>query len=362
MAVEKAVLNSAIKDIQKRFGEGIIMKLDEQQKSDVPVIPSGIISLDIATGVGGFPRGRVIEVYGPESSGKTTIALSAIAQVQKMGGVAAFIDAEHALDPAYAEKIGVNLSDLYVSQPDSGEQALEIAETLTRTGELDLIIIDSVAALVPKAEIEGDMGQATIGLQARLMSQALRKITSVISRSKTCMMFINQLRMKIGGYGNPETTTGGMALKFYSSIRMEVRKGEALKQKDEIYGHITKIKIAKNKVAAPFKKTEFMVLFNKGPYNLSCILDEAVKLELVRKSGTWYYYGEEKLGQGKENAFKFFEENPEITKTIENKIREHYDLPALVEAKEKEKEEAPAPKKRTRKTTKKKADEEEELL
>lgn len=358
---DHTILNSAISQLDKRFGSGTVMKLEESKRLDIPVFSSGILSLDIAVGIGGFPRGRVVEIYGPESSGKTTIALSAIAQVQKQGGVAVFIDAEHALDPSYAEKIGVNLNNLYVSQPDSGEQALEIAETLTRTGEVDMIVIDSVAALVPKAEIEGNMGDSQIGLQARLMSQALRKITAIINKSKTCMVFINQLRMKIGGYGNPETTTGGMALKFYSSIRLEVRKGESLKEKDEIYGHMTKIKVAKNKLGAPFKKTEFLVLFNRGPYNLSCVLEEAVNAELIRRSGTWYYYGEEKLGQGKDNAFKFLEENPEIAKTIENKIRESYNLPVLGEVEAIE-EETSEEKPKKRKPRKKREDEEDELL
>ncbi len=358
MAVKTEMLDTAIKQLQKRFGDGSIMKLSKKDRLDVPVISSGILSVDIAMGVGGFPRGRVVEVYGPESSGKTTIALSAIAEAQKAGGVAAFIDAEHALDPSYAEKIGVNLDDLYVSQPDSGEQALEIAETLTRTGQVDIIVIDSVAALVPKAEIEGNMGDSQIGLQARLMSQALRKITGVIKKSSTCMVFINQLRMKIGGYGNPETTTGGMALKFYSSIRVEVRRGEAIKNKDEVMGYNTKIKIAKNKLAAPFKKTEFLVLFDKGPYNISCILEEAVKLEIIKKSGTWYYYNEEKLGQGKDNAFKFLEENEELQKMIVNKVREDNNLPSLNESSKKE--ESEEPKKKT--TRKKKVAEEEETL
>jgi recombination protein RecA len=368
MSQKRELLDTAIKQIQKRFGEGVIMKLDQNEKANIPVIPTGVLSLDVAIGIGGFPRGRVVEVYGPESSGKTTIALSVIAQAQKMGGVAAFIDAEHALDPSYAQKIGVNLDELYISQPDSGEQALEITEALTRTGEVDLIVIDSVAALVPKAEIEGNMGDSQIGLQARLMSQALRKITGVINKSKTCIIFINQLRMKIGGYGNPETTTGGMALKFYSSIRLEVRKGESLKQKDEIYGHLTKIKVAKNKMAAPFKKTEFVVLFNKGPYNISSVVDEAVKLDIIRKSGTWYYYGDEKLGQGKDNAYLFLEENPEIALKIENQIREHFELPVAEAPKKPKKaeegEEEKPKKKGGRKPAAKKEKEEleEELL
>ena len=369
-AAKKEMLDAAIKQIQKRFGEGSIMKMDKKNRLDIPIIPTGILSLDIVLGIGGLPRGRVVEVYGPEASGKTTIALSAIAQAQKMGGVCAFIDAEHALDPSYAEKIGVDLDNLYVSQPDSGEQALEIAETLTRTGEVDLVVVDSVAALVPKAEIDGNMGDTQIGLQARLMSQALRKITGVINKSKTCLIFINQLRMKIGGYGNPETTTGGMALKFYSSVRIEVRKGESLKKKDEIYGHLTKIKIAKNKLAAPFKKTEFMVLFNKGPYNLSCVLDEGVKAEIIRRSGTFYYLGEEKLGQGKEKVFTFLEENDEIRKKIEHEIRQKFEIP-IFDLKEKKKkakdsededEEKTKPKKTRAKKKKVEEEFEDELL
>jgi len=359
---KKELLDSTIKQIQTRFGEGSIMKLDERQKMSVPVIPSGIISVDIALGTGGFPRGKIVEIYGLESSGKTTIALCAIAQVQKMGGVAAFIDAEHAIDPAYAEKIGVNLTDLYISQPDSGEQALEIAESLIKTGQIDLVVIDSVAALVPRAEIEGNMGDTQIGLQARLMSQALRKITGSVNKSNTCVIFINQIRMKIGGYGNPETTTGGMALKFYSSIRMEVRKGEPLKEKDTVYGYTAKIKVSKNKLAAPFKSAEFLVIFDKGPYNIACILEEAVKDELVKKSGTWYYYGDEKVGQGRENAFKFLEEHPDILKDLETKVRLKHNLPAVKESRT---EENSAPvkeeKKKTKKTTKK-TEGEDELL
>jgi len=334
------------------------MKMEEGKRVNVPVISTGILSVDIATGVGGFARGRIIEVYGPESSGKTTIALSAIAQVQKMGGVAAFVDAEHALDPVYAEKIGVKLDELYISQPDSGEQALEITETLVRTAQFDLVVIDSVAALVPKAEIEGNMGDSIIGLQARLMSQALRKITGCVNKSRTCVIFINQLRMKIGGYGNPETTTGGMALKFYSSLRMEVRKGEALKEKDEVYGFTTKIKIAKNKLASPFKTAEFAVLFDRGPYNYSCIVEEAAKLDILKRSGTWYSYGEKRIGQGKDSVYKFFDENPELVVEIENLVRKHFNLYINEVKKEEPVKEETKPKKRSSK----KNDQEEELL
>lgn len=359
---KKELLESAIKDIEKRFGQGIIMKMDDKSRLNIPTVSSGILSLDIAMGTGGFPRGRIVEIYGPESSGKTTITLAAIAQVQRMGGIAAFIDAEHALDPVYAQKIGVNLSELYVSQPDSGEQALEIAESLTRTGQVDLIVIDSVAALVPKAEIEGDMGNSQIGLQARLMSHALRKITGSVNKSKTCLIFINQLRMKIGGYGNPETTTGGMALKFYSSVRIEVRRGEAMKDKDNIYGYMTKIKVAKNKLAAPFRTAEFAVLFDRGPYNISCILDEGVKAEIIRRSGTWFYYEEERLGQGRENSYKFLEENPETCKKIERLIREKNDLPLEEEKAKEEKKEEPKEEKKKKKPAAKKVEQEEELL
>jgi len=356
---DKSLLDAAIRDIQKRFGDGVIMKLDQKQRVSIPVISTGIISLDIATGIGGLPRGRIVEIYGPESSGKTTIALSTIAQVQKNGGVAAFIDAEHALDPIYAKKLGVNLEDLYISQPDSGEQALEIAETLARTGQIDLIVIDSVAALVPRAEIEGNMGDSQIGLQARLMSQALRKITGIISKTNTCMIFINQIRMKIGSYGNPETTTGGMALKFYSSLRIEVRRGEALKEKEDSYGTITKIKINKNKMAPPFKKGEFIVLYDKGIYNIYTLLEEAVNLGIIERKGTFYYFGNDKIGQGKEATYAYFEFNPDFSLKIENLIREKYDLPLIQmeEKKEKQKEEVKEAKKR-----KKTEDNTEELL
>lgn len=324
MESKKQILDAVIKDIKKQYGDESINTMDAKNKTTVPVIPTGIISLDIAIGTGGFPQGRVVEVYGPESSGKTTLTLSVLAQCQKQGGVAAFIDAEHALDPDYAKKIGVNLDELYVSQPDSGEQALEITDKLVRSGAVDIVIIDSVAALVPKSEIDGNMGDAQMGLQARLMSQALRKITFSVSKSKTCVVFINQLRMKIGGYGNPETTTGGMALKFYSSLRLEVRKGESLKDKDSIYGHVTRIKVVKNKIAPPFKTCETLIIFGKGPYQTASIVEEAVKIDLIQKSGTWYSFNSEKLGQGKENAYRFLEENPEIRTSLEKQINEHY--------------------------------------
>lgn len=323
---KQEIMDNLIKDIRKRYGEGAIQKLDETKKLNIDCISTGSLAVDIATGVGGFPRGRIIEIYGPESSGKTTLALSTIAQCQKGNGTAAFIDAEHAFDPTYAANLGITLKDLYVSQPDSGEQALNITEDLIRSGVVDLIVIDSVAALVPRTEIEGAMGDTQIGLQARLMSQALRKITFVANKSKSCVIFINQLRMKIGGYGNPETTTGGMALKFYSSIRVEVRKGEVLKDKEEAYGHISKVKIVKNKVAPPFRNTEITILFNRGIYNLATLVEEAVKIDLIQKSGAWYSYNTERIGQGKETVFKFLEESPEILKQIEQTVRENYHL------------------------------------
>ncbi|XP_069673888.1 protein RecA-like [Periplaneta americana] len=362
METKKQLLDNVIKDIKKRYGEESINKMDEKNKINIPVIPTGILSLDIAIGAGGFPRGRIIEIYGPESSGKTTIALSALAQCQKMGGTVAFVDAEHALDPEYSEKLGVNLKDLYVAQPDSGEQALEITETLVKSGAIDMVVVDSVAALVPKSEIEGSMGDPQMGMQARLMSQALRKITAAVNKSKSCVIFINQLRMKIGGYGNPETTTGGMALKFYASIRLEIRKGETLKDKDEVYGHYTKIKVAKNKIAPPFKTCETLILFGKGPYNIASIVDEAVSCDLIQKSGTWYAYQDQKLGQGKDNVFKFLEENPDIAKKLEKQVREHYHLPLNIEEKSsqsnKSEDVEEPPTKKTTSRSKKKTEEE----
>jgi recombination protein RecA len=366
MEEKKQALELAIKDIKKKFGEDSINKMNEKQKLNISVISSGNLSLDVATGIGGFPCGRIIEVYGPESSGKTTIALSALAQAQKAGGVAAFVDAEQALDPVYASQLGVNLDDLYLSQPDSGEQALEIVESLVRSGGVDIVIVDSVAALVPRSEIEGSMGDPQMGMQARLMSQALRKITYAVNKSKTCVIFINQLRMKIGGYGNPETTTGGVALKFYSSLRLEVRKGEALKEKDNIYGHMTKVKVVKNKLAPPFKSCEIMFLFGKGSYNIASIVEEATACQLIQKSGTWYAYNDQKLGQGKENVFRFLEENPEIKNLLEAKVREIHSLPVLPksvvngEKKAQESAEEESGKKKT--ATRKKKTEDEEYL
>lgn len=319
---ESAVKN-AVSQIEKQFGKGAIMKLGSRESIDVPVISTGCLSLDIITGVGGFPRGRVIEIYGPEASGKTTIALQAVAEAQKAGGYAAFIDAEHALDPTYAQKLGVNIDELYIAQPDFGEQALEIAEILVRSGGVDIIVIDSVAALVPKAELDGDMGDSHMGLQARLMSQALRKLTAIVSRSKTCFIFLNQMREKIGVYmGNPETTTGGKALKFYSSLRVEVRKILTLKSGTDIVGGRTRIKIVKNKVSPPFRDTEVDLLFGKGISNEGDVLDLAVTHGIVAKTGAWYAYGEEKLGQGKVTVTKLLEENTALYDELKDKVLE----------------------------------------
>ena len=317
-------LDDAIAHIEKQYGKGSVMKLgDPSVHMNVETVPTGCLSLDIALGLGGVPRGRIIEVYGPESSGKTTVALHMVAEVQKRGGIAGFIDAEHALDPAYAKNIGVDIDNLYISQPDNGEQALEITETMVRSGAVDIVIVDSVAALVPKAEIEGDMGDSHVGLQARLMSQALRKLTAVISKSNCIVIFINQLREKVGVmFGNPEVTTGGRALKFYSSIRLDVRRVEALKQAGEILGNHTRIKVVKNKIAPPFKEAEF----GQGISREGDILDLAANTNVVNKSGAWYAYNGEKIGQGRENAKKFLKENPEICQEIEAKVRAYYHL------------------------------------
>jgi len=321
-------LDAAIAHIEKQYGKGSVMKLGENRANmDVETVPTGSLSLDLALGLGGVPKGRIIEIYGPESSGKTTVTLHMVAEVQKLGGIAGFIDAEHALDPAYARNIGVDIDNLYISQPDNGEQALEITETMVRSGAVDIVIVDSVAALVPKAEIEGDMGDSHVGLQARLMSQALRKLTAVISKSNCIVIFINQLREKVGVmFGNPEVTTGGRALKFYSSIRLDVRRVEALKQAGEILGNHTRIKVVKNKIAPPFKEAEFDIVFGQGISREGDILDLAANTNVVNKSGAWYAYNGEKIGQGRENAKKFLKENPEICQEIEAKVRAYYHL------------------------------------
>ena len=319
-------LAAAMAQLDKQFGKGTVMRLGENLSMDVDVIPTGIMTLDRATGVGGVPRGRVIEIYGPESSGKTTVALTIIAEAQKNGGEAAFIDAEHALDPIYAKRLGVDIDSLLISQPDTGEQALEITEALVRSNALDVIVIDSVAALVPRQEIEGDMGDSHVGLQARLMSQALRKLTSVINKTKTTTIFINQLREKVGVmFGNPETTTGGRALKFYSSMRLDVRRSEAIKNGTDIIGNKVKVKLVKNKVAPPFKDAEFDILYGEGISKNGMLLDLGVEAGIVEKSGAWYNYGEMRLGQGRENARIYLKENPELAKEIEEKIRDGWD-------------------------------------
>jgi recombination protein RecA len=318
-------LDVAISQIEKQFGKGAIMKLGSEGRVEIEVIPTGSIGLDVALGVGGFPRGRVIEIYGPESSGKTTLALNAIAQAQKAGGSAAFIDAEHALDVLYAEKLGVNINELLISQPDTGEQALEVTETLVRSGALDIIVVDSVAALVPQAEIEGDMGQSLPGLQARLMSQALRKLTSAISKSQTTVIFINQIRMKIGVmFGNPETTTGGNALKFYASVRLDIRRIERLKDAQESVGNRVRVKVVKNKVAPPFKQAEFDIYYNEGISRTGEIIEHGVAKGIVERSGAWYSYNGNRIGQGRDKVKEFLKENPEIAQEIEAKILEAY--------------------------------------
>lgn len=323
----QAALEQALKQIEKQFGKGSIMKLGEQSDRKISTSPSGSLALDIALGVGGYPKGRVIEISGPESSGKTTVALHAIAEVQAQGGQAAFIDAEHALDPVYAQKLGVNIDELLLSQPDTGEQALEIVEALVRSGAIDIIVIDSVAALVPKAEIEGEMGDSHMGLQARLMSQALRKLSGIINKSNTIAIFINQVREKIGVmFGNPETTTGGRALKFYASVRLEVRRAEAIKQGNELVGNRTKIKVVKNKVAPPFRTAEIDIMYGEGISKEGEIIDMGSELDIIQKSGSWYSYNNERVGQGRENAKLFLKENPAICQEIQQKIRDHFAL------------------------------------
>ena len=321
-------LDVAISQIEKQYGRGSIMRLgDNTQNMKVETVPTGSLSLDIALGQGGLPKGRVIEIYGPESSGKTTLALHCLAEVQKRGGIAGFIDAEHALDPVYAKAIGVDIDDLYISQPDSGEQALEICETMVRSGAVDIVVVDSVAALVPKAEIDGEMGDSHVGLQARLMSQALRKLTGVISKTNCIVIFINQLREKVGVmFGNPETTTGGRALKFYSSVRLDVRRVESIKQGGEVIGNHTRVKVVKNKIAPPFKQAEFDIMFGTGISKEGDILDIATNLDIVNKSGAWYAYNGEKIGQGRENAKEYLHQNPAVCQEIENLVRQHYGL------------------------------------
>ncbi len=319
----KKALSAALSQIEKQFGKGSVMRMGDVGARDIEVIPTGSLALDIALGCGGLPRGRVVEIYGPESSGKTTLTLEVIAQAQKLGGVAAFIDAEHALDPVYAEKIGVNLDDLLVSQPDTGEQALEITDMLVRSGSVDVVVVDSVAALTPKAEIEGEMGDSHVGLQARLMSQALRKLTGNIKRSNTLVIFINQIRMKIGVmFGNPETTTGGNALKFYASVRLDIRRLGAIKNGDEVVGNETRVKVVKNKVAPPFRNAEFEILYGEGVSHEGELVDLGVQSDLIQKSGSWYSYGGDRIGQGKDNVRNFLKEHPEVADAIEAKVRE----------------------------------------
>lgn len=325
-------LDAALVQIEKSYGKGAVMKLgDPTRQMNVETIPTGSLSLDIALGLGGIPKGRIIEIYGPESSGKTTVTLHMIAEVQKRGGIAGFIDAEHALDPVYAKNIGVDIDNLYISQPDNGEQAMEITETMVRSGAMDIVVVDSVAALVPKAEIDGDMGDSHMGLQARLMSQALRKLTAIISKSSCTVIFINQLREKIGVmFGNPETTTGGRALKFYASVRMDVRKIETLKQGGEMIGNRTRVKVVKNKIAPPFKEAEFDIMFGEGISMVGDILDLAASIDVINKSGAWYAYESNKIGQGRENAKQYLKEHPEICETVTAKVRAHFGLDGAV--------------------------------
>ncbi len=325
---KRKALEAALTHIEKNFGKGSVMKLGDQAVNmQVEAVPTGSLSLDIALGVGGIPKGRIVEIYGPESGGKTTVALHMVSEVQKRGGIAGFIDAEHALDPVYAKNIGVDIDNLYISQPDNGEQALEITETMVRSGAVDIVIVDSVAALVPKAEIDGDMGDSHVGLQARLMSQALRKLTGVISKSNCVVVFINQLREKVGVmFGNPETTTGGRALKFYASVRLEVRRGESIKQGGDVIGSHTKVKVVKNKVAPPFKTAEFDIMFGTGISGEGDVLDLAADCDIINKSGAWYAYNGNKIGQGRENAKQYLKEHPEVLEEVDRKVRLHYNI------------------------------------
>lgn len=327
MEEKRKALDAAIAKIEKDFGKGSIMTLGENAKMNIETISTGSIGLDVAIGIGGLPKGRIVEIYGPESSGKTTVALHAVAEAQKLGGIAAFVDAEHALDPVYAKALGVDIDKLIVSQPDTGEQALEITESLVRSGAIDIIVVDSVAALVPKAEIEGEMGDSHIGLQARLMSQALRKLAGSINKSKTITIFINQLREKVGVmFGNPETTTGGRALKFYASVRLDVRKIDVIKQGDAMLGSRTRVKVVKNKVAPPFKQCEFDIMYGQGISKVGELVDIGANLDIIKKSGAWYSYNEERLGQGRENVKQFFMENPELMNEVESKVREYFNI------------------------------------
>ena len=320
---KKKALELAIASIEKQFGKGSIMKMSQDTVQNIEVIPSGCLTLDAALGVGGLPRGRIIEIYGPESSGKTTVALHVVAEAQKLGGTAAFIDAEHALDPVYASKIGVNMDELYISQPDTGEQALDICESLVKSGAVDIIIVDSVAALTPKAEIDGEMGDSFIGLQARLMSQALRKLTAIVNKTKTCVVFINQLREKVGVmFGSPETTPGGKALKFYSSVRLDVRKVDTIKDGSEFIGNRTRVKVVKNKLASPFKTAEFDLMYGTGISKVGCLIDIAIENGIVEKSGSWFSYNDQKIGQGKENVKNYLEQNEPLRAEIEGKVKE----------------------------------------
>jgi len=325
---KQRALSLALGQIEKQYGKGAIMRLGESQTADIPVIPTGSLALDAALGVGGMPRGRIVEIYGPEASGKTTLALHVIASAQRGGGEAAFVDAEHALDPSYARKLGVNLDDLLISQPDSGEQALEITDVLVRSGALDVVVVDSVAALVPQAEIDGDMGEPQMGLQARLMSQAMRKLTGIVHKTKTCVIFINQIRQKIGVFfGNPETTTGGNALKFYASVRLDIRRLDAIKSGQEVVGNRTRVKIVKNKVAPPFRQVEFDIMYGNGICRAGELLDLAVQREIVQKSGAWFAYSGERIGQGRDNARLYLEEHPETAAAIEAQVRQALSMP-----------------------------------
>ncbi|WP_226034878.1 recombinase RecA [Aquibacillus saliphilus] len=352
MSDRKQALDMALKQIEKQFGKGSIMKLGDRAEQRIATVSSGSLALDVALGVGGYPRGRVVEIYGPESSGKTTVALHAIAEAQRQGGQAAFIDAEHALDPIYARNLGVNVDELLLSQPDTGEQALEIAEALVRSGAVDIVVVDSVAALVPKAEIEGEMGDAHVGLQARLMSQALRKLSGAIYKSSTTAVFINQIREKVGVmFGSPETTPGGRALKFYASVRLDIRRAETLKQGNDMIGNRTRIKVVKNKVAPPFKQAEVDIMYGEGISREGEILDIASDLDIVLKSGAWYSYNEERLGQGRENSKQFLKENKEVMETIYNAVRAHYNMDVVEDTKEKEKSKNGKGKSKTEKET-----------